>query len=316
MKPNWRADLALAGIALIWGATFVVVQQALRDASTLLFLGLRFSLATVALAMAFRPLAGKFRGGALLVRGGLTAGLCLFAGYLFQTVGLRYTTPSKSAFLTGLSIVMVPVFGTLIHRRAPELAELLGVAAATAGMSLLTLEGGLGRVNRGDLLTLFCAAGFALHILAVGRWAPRVNFQAFSLIQVATSAVLALLSFWWAEPVYIRWSLGVAAALVVTGLLATALAFSVQAWAQQRTTPTHTALIFALEPVFAWLTSFLLLGERLSPRQAMGATLILAGILQVELKPVGRRMHPPGCKADKRAPRSQQPIGEPDARQG
>ncbi len=290
IKPDWRADLALAGVSLIWGATFVLVKEALREASTLLFLSLRFNLAAVALGFAFRPLAGKFRETPTLLAGGLAAGLCLFAGYLFQTVGLRYTTPSKSAFLTGLSIVMVPLLGAALHRRAPQGSELLGVAAATCGMALLTLEGGFGRMNRGDLLTLACAAGFALHILAVGHWAPRLNFQAFTLIQIATAAALATSCFWWAESAYIHWSAAVLVALLVTGLLATALAFSVQAWAQQRTTPTRTALIFALEPVFAWLTSFLLTGETFSGRQAVGALLILAGILQVELKPgAGRR---------------------------
>jgi len=292
MKPaSWRADLALAGIALIWGATFVLVKEALRDASTLVFLSLRFALATLALGCASRPLAAKFSERAVLMRGGLAAGLCLFAGYLLQTLGLRYTTPSKSAFLTGLSIVMVPLIAALINRRAPSGAELLGVTAATAGMALMTLQGGLGGMNVGDLLTLACAAGFALHILAVGHWAPRTNFQALTLVQLATAALLASGSFWWAEPAYLRWTSAVAAALVVTGLLATALAFSVQAWAQQRTTATHTALMFALEPVFASLTSWLTTGERLSARQAAGAALILAGILQVELKPLRRRQH-------------------------
>lgn len=292
MKPaSWRADLALAAVALIWGATFVLVKEALRDVSTLVFLSLRFALAALALGWAFRPLAAKFRDPAVTIRGGLAAGVCLFAGYLLQTLGLRYTTPSKSAFLTGLSIVMVPLLGALLGRRVPSGSELLGVVAAGAGMGLLTLEGGLGRMNLGDLLTLTCAAGFALHILAVAHWAPRTSFQGLTLVQVATAASLAAASFWWAEPAYLRWTPGVAAALGVTGLLATALAFSVQAWAQQRTTATHTALMFALEPVFASLASWLFTGERLSARQAAGAVLILAGILQVELKPVRRGAH-------------------------
>lgn len=283
---SWRADLALAAVAFIWGSTFVVVKEALRDASTLLFLCLRFTLATLALMLTARPLTGKFRQGRLLVSGGMVAGLCLFAGYWLQTLGLRYTTPSKSAFLTGLSIVMVPLLASAFRRRLPELAEIGGVTVATLGMGLLTLEGGLGRMNPGDALTLGCAVGFALHILAVGHWAPRVNYRALTLVQIATAALLSALTFWWAEPYYLRLTPRVIAALAVTGLLATALAFSVQAWAQQRTTPTHTALMFALEPVFAWLTSFAATGERLNLRQGVGAALILAGILAVELKPL------------------------------
>lgn len=284
---RWQADLALAGVALVWGATFVVVKEALHDVSPLLFLALRFSLAAIALAIAARPLASKFQAGRTLTSGGVIAGLCLFVGYWLQTLGLRYTTPSKSAFLTGLSIVMVPMFGGLMRRRMPSADEIAGVAIATVGMGLLTLEGGWGGMNPGDILTIGCAAGFGLHILAVGHWAPRVNYQALTLVQIVTTALCAA-SLVGVEARYLRWSPRVLVALVVTGLLATALAFSVQAWAQQRTTPTHTALIFALEPVFAWLTSFVVTGERLSWRQGAGAALILTGILLVELKLLAR----------------------------
>jgi drug/metabolite transporter (DMT)-like permease len=287
LQRAWRADLALVFITLIWGATFVVVKQALEDSSTLLFLALRFSLATVALGLVFRPLPSKFSRSKPLLAGGVAAGVCLFGGYVLQTAGLRYTTPSKSAFITGLSIVMVPVLAALVQRRMPHPREALGVVVATGGMALLTLPGQSLRIGKGDLLTLGCAAAFAVHILVVGHYAPRLGFQGLTLVQIATAAGLALASFWWAETPLIRWRPGVVAALLVTGLLATALAFGVQAWAQQYTTPTRTALIFALEPVFAWVTSFLLTGELLSRHGILGAALILSGILLVELKPAG-----------------------------
>ena len=284
--------MALAGITLIWGATFVLVKQALQDVSALLFLALRFSLASLALGLVFRPLSSKFSNPATLLRGGVLAGLCLFSGYLFQTFGLKYTTPSKSAFITGLSIVMVPLLSGLLRRKLPQISEGLGVAAATLGMGLMTLEGEALAIGRGDLLTLACAFSFAVHIVVVGHYAPQVSFAALTLVQIVTAAVLASGSFWWAEAMVIRWRPGVAVALVVTGLLATALAFSVQAWAQQHTTATRTALVFALEPVFAWATSFLLTGELLSLRATLGALLILCGILCAELKPVQRARHP------------------------
>ncbi len=289
LERAWRADLALAFITLIWGSTFVVVKEALTDSSTLLFLALRFSLATVSLGIVFRPLPSKFEVPKKLLAGGVLAGVCLFFGYVFQTVGLRYTTPSKSAFITGLSIVLVPAFGAIIQRRAPHPSEALGVIIAAAGMALMTLRIDSLRVEKGDLLTLACAVGFASHILVVGHYAPRLGFEVLTLIQVATAAVLSLASFWWVETPVIRWSPGVVAAILVTGLLATALAFGIQSWAQQYTTPTHTALIFALEPVFAWATSFVVEGELLSRAATAGAALILAGILFVELKPIGRR---------------------------
>lgn len=297
MKPEgssscWRADLALLGIAFIWGLTFVVVKEALASASTLVFLALRFTLATLALAVAFRGRFGSLSLRSREVRGGVLAGVCLFAGFAFQTFGLRYTTPSKSAFITGLSIVLVPLLGSFVYRRAPRMSEAMGIAVAAVGMGMLTLEGWAPRIAFGDLVTLGCAFAFALHILVVGHYSAGAGFEVLSLTQIATAAVLAGVTCGWAEPPRLLWTPSLMAALLITGLLATALAFSVQAWAQQRTTATRTALIFASEPVFAWLASYLLAGEALGTRAAAGAVLILAGILLVELKPIARRSHP------------------------
>jgi len=290
--PRWHADLALVLIALIWGATFVLVKEALASASTLVFLALRFTIAGVALAFAFRGRYGRLSARRRELRGGLLAGICLFAGFAFQTAGLRLTTPSKSAFITGLSIVMVPLIASLVYKKVPGVSEVLGIAAATVGMGLLTLEGPTLAIASGDLLTAFCAVAFALHILAVGHFSAGGSFEALSLTQIATAALLAAATCGWAEPPRVVWNSSLMVALLVTGLLATALAFSVQAWAQQRTTPTRTAVIFALEPVFAWITSYLVFGELLGARAAAGAVLILAGILLVELKPIARGKHP------------------------
>ena len=125
---TWRADAALAGNTLIWGSTFVLVQAALKDISPILFLAIRFSIATVALALLFRGRA-RFRP----TRGGMIAGGCLFAGYLFQTVGLQFTTASKSAFITGLAIPLVPLLTCLVYLSRPRVFELAGVVCATAG---------------------------------------------------------------------------------------------------------------------------------------------------------------------------------------
>jgi drug/metabolite transporter (DMT)-like permease len=220
----------------------------------------------------------------LALRGGAVAGVLLFAGYVLQTVGLRYTTPSKSAFITGLTIPLVPMLAALFDRKPPRAAELIGVAVATAGLALLTLPADSLRIGGGDLLTIGCAVAFAAHVVAVGHFAPRLGFQSLTLAQVAISALLAWSTCFWVEPAQARWTPVLVVGLVVTGLLATALAFSVQSWAQQYTTPTHTALIFSLEPVFASVTSFLVAGELLTGRGAVGAALILAGIVMVELK--------------------------------
>jgi drug/metabolite transporter (DMT)-like permease len=147
-------------------------------------------------------------------------------------------------------------------------------------------------IGRGDLLTLCCAVCFAAHIVTVGHYAGVVAFEGLAIIQVGTAALLCLASFWWFEPPFIRWSPGLVGATLFGGLVATAAAFTVQAWAQQYTTSTRTAVIYALEPVFAWITSFVVMGETLSVRMACGAVLILAGILLVELKPGSPERHP------------------------
>ncbi len=288
---TWKADLALAGISLIWGATFVLVKEALAHISTLLFLSLRFSLAAVALALAFRGRYGGMWTRKRALRGGVLAGCFLFSGFFFQTVGLRYTTASKSAFITGLSVVMVPLLSSAVYRNVPRPSEWLGVGLATFGMGMLTLQGESLRIGIGDLLTLACAAGFAAHILIVGHYSREIGFECLSLLQISVAALIATGTFWWVETPQVAWTAGVLSAVGVTGLLATALAFSVQAWAQRHTSSTHTALIFALEPVFAGLTSFVVAGEVLSGRALLGAGLILCGIILVEVKPIRLGRH-------------------------
>ena len=285
---GWLVDGSLVVMTLIWGATFVMVKRALADASTLLFLTIRFGIAAFVLALIFhRDFRKDFRAGnvGLSMRAGMLAGLCLFSGYVLQTVGLRYTTASKAAFLTGFTTPMVAVLSSIVYRRAPQFIEVLGVATAFVGMALMTVPSDRFQISGGDLLVAGCAVAFAFHILTTGRFASRVNMGVFTATQIATGATVGAATFWWTEPVHIQWTLPLMGALVVTSLFATALAFSIQTWAQRWTTPTRTALIFAMEPVFAWITSFLLLGEMLSSRGAVGAVLILSGILIVELKP-------------------------------
>jgi drug/metabolite transporter (DMT)-like permease len=291
-----RAEAALVVNTIVWGATFVLVKQALRDVSPILFLALRFTLATVVLLALFRgSWLGSWRhprNARWSLAGGALAGTFLFSGYAFQTIGLQYTTAPKSAFLTGLTAVMTPLLAALVYRNKPRAQEVGGVLLATCGMALMTLPGGTLAINRGDLLTICCAACFAAHILTLSRYSAQASFGLLSTAQIGVSALWAWSLFHGMETPHIRWTAGVWAAIVITAVFATALAFTFQAWAQRYTTSTRTALIFMLEPVFAWITSYLLTGETLSARAAAGAGLILAGILVVELKPFHPRRHP------------------------
>lgn len=291
-RPALLAFLAMLFVAMIWGATFIIVQEALRDASTLLFLALRFTLAAVALAVAFAGRYSTFTSVRPSIAAGAFAGVALFSGYFFQTVGLRYTSAPKSAFITSLAVVTVPLIASLVYRSVPRAAEGIGVVLATAGLALLTLpEAGLG-VGLGDLLTVVCALSFAAHIVIVGHYSARCSFQVMSLTQICTAALIAGGSFWWAERPSVHWSPRLLIAILITGLLGTALGFAVQTWAQKHLSPTRTGLVLTLEPVFAWVTSYLVAGESLSRKGMSGALLILTGILLAELKPSWLGRHP------------------------
>lgn len=286
-----QADFALGFVALIWGVTFVLVKRALTEISTLYFLALRFSLAAACLLILFAGAFRRMKRREILqgLRGGAVAGVFLCLGYVLQSFGLRYTTAGKSGFLTGFSIVLVPAIGTVLFRRRPQLIEVLGILAATAGIALLTvpsIEGGI-HINRGDLLTIGCAAAFSFHLLILGYYSQREAFEALAFGQIAATALFCWMTLPF-DPPRVVWSGAVVAAIVITAVFATAVAFSVQTWAQARTTPNRTALLFALEPVFALVTAVWLGGESLALPGIVGSALILSGILAVELKPAAR----------------------------
>ena len=274
-------------IAFIWGSTFVLVKAALSDASPLVLNSARMVIAAVLLAIFYRRKIAVLTRPALAA--GVLTGVFLYAGYAFQTSGLKLTTPSKSAFLTGTSSVLVPVVLVAIWHVRIHLWRVVGIVLALAGLFLMTVPAGPGgladfaNVNLGDLLTVGCAICFTFHVIFVGRASQRFPFEQVAFLQVGTAAILMTLSTPLLEHPYFRATPTVIAAILVTGVLCTAVAFSVQSWAQQFTPATHTALIFTTEPVFAWLTSFIYLKERLGVRAGLGALLILGGVLVSEL---------------------------------
>lgn len=284
---RWKADTALFAVALVWGTTFVVVKNAIAEISPVYFLALRFWLASLCMLFLFAP--AFFKAGRRSVwrglRGGATAGVFLWLGYILQTLGLQYTTAGNSGFLTGLYIVLVPLLGAALYRRWPQISEMTGILLAAVGMLLLTLHS-LDRrfhLNSGDLLTITCAFAFALHLLALGYFSQRERFEAVAVGQILCAAVLSSIALCF-EPAAAHWTPNVLFGIVLTGIFATALAFALQTWAQQYTTATRTALIFALEPVFAFLTAVFVGGEMLRWSSVLGGILIVVGILLVELK--------------------------------
>ncbi len=289
MSTRLKADLALAFCTAIWGATFLVVQDALSDASVLAFLAVRFALGGALMALTFRKDLQRLNRAE--IRAGVLIGLFLFLGYAFQTNGLRFTTPSKAGFINGTGVVLVPVLLAVFWRKTINAWVWGGAAATFIGLYLMSVPAGTtgwSALNAGDVLVFAAAIIWALHIILVAKYSPRHSIGALSFLQVATTAVMAAAAMplfhvlgW--ETIRLEWTTGLVWRLLVTAVGCTALGFSVQVWAQRHTTPTHIAILFTLEPVFAALTSFIVLHERLGPRALTGGALILAGILLAEL---------------------------------
>jgi drug/metabolite transporter (DMT)-like permease len=293
MSKRLLAQLLLLFTVLVWGATFTLVKSALADASPLLFNLLRFLLATAILALVNRRELRNIK--APQLRAGAVAGLFLAAGYQFQTLGLARTTPAKSAFITGLVVIFVPAL-TLVPAfrpagsRRPGVIAAGGAVLAFAGLLLLTTPAGtamnnlFASIGLGDLLTLVCALCFAAHLLTLARVASGMSSGLLATLQIGFAAIV-MLGMVPLEPAHLAWTPRLGITLGVCSLLATAAAFTIQSFAQRVLPPTHTVLLLTLEPVFAWLTSLLFLHESLGSRSLVGAALILAGIVVVELLP-------------------------------
>jgi drug/metabolite transporter (DMT)-like permease len=299
-----RVYLLMVFVVAVWGSTFVLIKGALADATPAAFNLARMTLAFAVLAVAYHRFWREIR--LWQVASGALVGLCLATGYQFQTTGLARTTPSKSAFITGLLVVLVPLLSAIPGlrppgARPPHWNAFLGAALAFLGIVLLTapahpargpaslmsqaarLLPDLTSMNLGDLLTLGCAVAFAFHCLALSHISPRIRFQPLALLQVGFCALFMALSLPLIEHPHIAWTPRLAVALAITAVLATAAALSIQSWAQRVLPPTHIALLLTLEPVFAWITAFLVMGERMGLRPSCGALLILAGIALTEL---------------------------------
>jgi drug/metabolite transporter (DMT)-like permease len=290
------AHVLLLAVVLVWGMTFSLVKSALTATTPLMFNLVRMALAFAVLAAVNWPsLRGMTRTDLKL---GAAAGLFLGLGYQLQTTGLKFTTASKAAFLTGLVVVIVPLMSAipgvaLPGSLRPTFDTYAGAVLAFAGLVLLTSPSGAGfalfsGIGLGEWLCLGCAVAFAAHLLMLARAAPRVSARRLATLQIGFAAMVLLVTLPLGGRPHFHGTAMLWIALGVTAVLATAAAFTIQSWAQQHLPASHTALIFTLEPVFAWLTSLFFFGEQLGRRAMLGAGLILAGILLAELRPTSR----------------------------
>ncbi|MFT8871235.1 MAG: DMT family transporter [Sporolactobacillus sp.] len=288
------ADSALLGITFIWGTTFIIVQNTLDKLPPLAFNAWRFLLAAlflIAWQLFFRKRPASTRtplySPRMLLTGSLL-GIFLFVGYLCQTVGLLYTSASNAAFITGLSVVFVPILSALLLRRRPPLNAVAGVAFSTAGLFFLTTRGTLA-LNRGDWIVLICALAFAMQIVFTEKWTAEFASLPLTIVQLTTVALLFFLfgAFFDAgKLVNVRLLLepGVFLVVLFLALAATAIAFLLQTVLQKETPATHVGIIYIMEPVFAAFTSILFQHVTLGIAELSGCALILLGMLLAELR--------------------------------
>lgn len=279
-SKRFIADFALLFSVLIWGTTFALMKDALQGIQPMNFIFLRFTLAFLVLAAVNWRKLKKITPN--LLRLGLYLGLALTGGYFFQVNGLAYTTASKAGFITGLSVVIVPLLTTIYFRKLPPLSVLTGVISATIGLLLLSYDGAW-FFNRGDLLVFFCAVSFGLHIFFVGQFVQKEDPALLTMVQIGVVALVAGVMAGLRGELQMNYEPKIWWGIVYMAVMATGFTFFVQNWAQQFTSAIRTAIIFSMEPVFALVFAYLLLSEPVTAQSLAGGGLILAGMLLAEL---------------------------------
>lgn len=283
LSPRTRAELYLLSITLIWGSTFVITKGALQNVSPFLYTAIRFTataflLGLVTTRAVFHPTRDSF------VKGGIL-GTLLFVGFILQTIGLQYTSASKSAFVTGMLVVLTPICQIVIERRPPQLGNLIGIALVTIGLYFLTSPEG-SEFNIGDLLTLGCAFCFALYIVYLDIFSQIHNPVQLTFHQSLVCGLLAFVGMLVYEDVLWNPTPQLLGALAYLTVFATLIALFVQVKYQKDTTPTRAAIIFAVEPVFAAIIAYLFAGEVIGALGVLGGALIVTGMLVSELSEV------------------------------
>lgn len=280
MSKQLKADLALLGVTIIWGSSFILTKNSLDHLETFNFLVVRFIIAAVLSSIIFYKNMLHLQKDTLIY--GIRIGIILFSGYALQTMGLNYTTASKSAFITGFSVVIVPLLSSLLLKQKPNKAAVIGAVLALTGLAFLTLETSFS-LNIGDLLTMMAAFLFALHIITVGKYTVKVDSVALGIIQVAVVGCLSLIFTCIRETPILPKGSDVWFSILFLAVACTSVAFLVQNIMQKFTSPTHTALIYSGEPVFAAIFAYFVAGERLTIGGIFGAAMILSGMLIAEM---------------------------------
>lgn len=289
-KPAPRNILLLVLVTMIWGGTFLVVKDTVKISGPFTFLAFSCSVGTLVLAIIFRKRLLRITRAEVFA--GLLIGIFLFAGYALQTTGLQYTTVSKAGFLTGLYVPQVPLLSFLLLRQRPTLGAIIGVVCSLIGLILLSVNSTFNLVfGRGEVLLLGCSVAFALQIICISRFAPRVDPINLAIVQLALTAVLNFLAMPIMGETYRIPPLVVWEAVLFMGVLDIAFCLLIMNWVQQYISGNRATLIYALEPMWAALFGYVLAGETLSLFAWIGCVFILLGMVVGGIRLSSFKMH-------------------------
>lgn len=280
-KKSIIADLSLLLVALFWGGGFVVIKGAIDDITPLYMMAIRFTFGFIVMSLVFFKKFKKITKQDL--KSGCIIGLFLFLAYATQTIGIKYTTAGKQAFLTGVNVVIVPFLVWIISRKFPGWHAMAGAMLSIIGIGLLTLQGGAS-INIGDTLTLICAVFFAAHITSVGYFAPDADPIVLSIVQTGVAAVIFIITAAIFEPFPKNIGSNVAVSISYLVICSTVLAILIQNTAQKYTPSTHAAILLCMESVFGTLLAVLILKDVFTPSMIVGCVCIFAAIIITETK--------------------------------
>ncbi len=281
---EFGADIVLFSVALSWGTTFVIVQDAIKDIPVFAFLFLRFFLSFILMISLSLKYIKQFD--KTLIISGVFLGTLFFLGYATQTYGLIYTKSSIVAFITGLNVVIVPIVVYWLFKQKVYIFSAIGAVIAAFGLWLLTGAGGLDSFGKGEFYSLLCATFFAIHIVYTAKLSKRYNIFLLVSIELFIVAMLSFFASLVIDPFTFpkEYSYPLVLALVSTVLFATVYALFMQTYMQQFTTPAKTAIIFTMEPASAAVFSYFYAGEVLSTTQLVGAIIMITAMLITEIE--------------------------------
>ncbi|TGE33378.1 DMT family transporter [Desulfosporosinus sp. Sb-LF] len=278
------ADLALILAAVIWGLNFTFTKFSISLMPPMEFTGLRYIISAAILGVFFFKILKTTTRSEL--RAGCVIGIFLFIGSLAQIVGLLYTTPGKSGFISTFYIVIVPFLVSFLHKKFVGWMPIGGAILAFIGLCLISISmDDISMINKGDLLSLVCAFFYALQILAVEHYAPRYNVYNLTIIQIAFTGILSMGYSVVFESMTFQVPGFVWGALIYTIILGTCIAYLIQNIAQKYTSSSKAALLYGLEAPLALLFSILIWGETITARGLLGCTLIFVAIIFVVMGP-------------------------------